>query len=133
MGISTKFLLIPPGIINNWIRKQYPIWRLFNLFWINGSWQKRLIGALRGEPNNENQPQSLLRFSCCPLSPSLCPGARPDLLRPPLWCGGWQVFLWCLVDAWGLVPGTHQLNPVVCKCKMGYSMGRTIRNPSTST
>jgi len=20
----------------------------------------------------------------------LCPGARPDVLRPVLWCGGWQ-------------------------------------------
>jgi len=23
-----------------------------------------------------------------PLSPPLCPGASPDLLRPLLWCGG---------------------------------------------
>jgi len=33
-----------------------------------------------------------------------------------LWHGGWQALLWCLVDAWGAVPGTHQLNPVVCAC-----------------
>ncbi|MCD4765793.1 MAG: hypothetical protein K8R34_04720 [Methanosarcinales archaeon] len=25
-----------------------------------------------------------------PLSPSLHLGARPDMLRPLLWCGGWQ-------------------------------------------
>jgi len=24
---------------------------------------------------------------------SLIPGARPDLLRPVLWCGGWQALL----------------------------------------
>ena len=34
------------------------------------------------------------------LSPSLCPGVRPYLLRPPLWCGGWQALLWSLVDEW---------------------------------
>jgi len=26
--------------------------------------------------------------SFAPLSPSLCPGARPALLHPPLWCVG---------------------------------------------
>jgi len=25
---------------------------------------------------------------------------RPALLRPHLWCGGWQALLWSLVDEW---------------------------------
>jgi hypothetical protein len=33
-------------------------------------------------------------------SPSLHPGARPGLLRPPLWCGGLAGAFWCHVDAW---------------------------------
>ena len=24
----------------------------------------------------------------------------PLSYRPPLWCGGWQVLMWCLVDVW---------------------------------
>ena len=34
-----------------------------------------------------------------PLSPSLCPGAPPDLLRPPLWYEDWQALLWCHVNS----------------------------------
>ncbi|MCJ7614949.1 MAG: hypothetical protein MUO43_00200, partial [Desulfobacterales bacterium] len=39
--------------------------------------------------NNKLIPASIfLRLSCRPLSPSLSPGARLDLLRLVLWCGG---------------------------------------------
>ena len=41
---------------------------------------------------------SILPLSFSPLSPSLCPGARPALLCQPLWCGGWQALLWYHVD-----------------------------------
>jgi len=52
-----------------------------------------------------------------PFSPSLSAGARPDLLlRPPLWCGGWQALfdysagLGCEVrrDAWVEIAGGSQ-------------------------
>ncbi|MDF1532872.1 MAG: hypothetical protein P1P72_11255, partial [ANME-2 cluster archaeon] len=40
---------------------------------------------------------------------SLCPGARPDLLRLPLWCGGlagaFRFFLRVLGAKWGLMLG----------------------------
>ena len=37
-----------------------------------------------------SSPRHLFGSPAAPLSPSLCPGAPPDLLRLPLWCGGWQ-------------------------------------------
>ena len=39
------------------------------------------------------------------LSPSPCPCARPDLLHPPLWFGGWQVLTCKSVTA----PHSHEI------------------------
>jgi len=47
--------------------------------------------------------------SCRPISPSLCPGARLDLLRLPLWCGGlagaFRLFRRALGAKWGWMLG----------------------------
>jgi len=87
-----------------------PFLRLFNLFWssmINESWQRRsttententerycflcVLRALCGYKPFQKIIKSLPFFnSHTPLSLSFCPGARPDLLRTLLWCGGWK-------------------------------------------
>ena len=61
-------------------------------------------------------PHPFSRFPAAPLSPSLCPGAPPGLLRPHLWCGGRQALLWSLVDEW--VSGGPRVRNGSCVCSL---------------
>ena len=52
-----------------------------------------------------SSPHPFFDSPAAPLSPSLCQGARPDLLHLPLWCGGWQaLFGASLMHGYPVVP-----------------------------
>ena len=60
------------------------------------------VGSFMTSPRFHSSPSCTIL-----LLTSLCPGARPDLLNPPLWCWGWQALLWYPMDAWESVSGPH--------------------------
>jgi len=57
-----------------------------------------------------------------PLSPSLCPGARLDLLRPLLWCGGWQA----LFDSSGGMRGWPCIAVPATTARMGSQVAANL-------